>query len=369
MVDMTERASTTERSHESPRLGLTRPRTDLMATVTHHIRSEYDPEVDKARLLRETGQPPEDNDDDDLWHTESSSAGFHKSNRATNPPKFVPALLSYDEWGSSATLTPAPEHTLTTSRPTHGDVASWYRSLGRQRANPTHQQHQPPSSNSHTARHPTPEATPDPPSSSPLPITTLASPAHVTGPPRHRLGSHNEGSTEVVATGSSHVRSPNPNPRLRLPHRRPGPALPPLVAAAAHLRTSSRATRHPLSHSDHRSSSTSARPTRDGPCCRTRAGPRARASAPGAVVVTMTHAPGRQPRLCRWAWRNRRRGRGSTLHRLPRPRPRLHAHPPPHHLRNNNDKGPRRKSRKWRSLWMTTTTILSSRFGRNRAWP
>ena len=83
-----------------------------MATVTHYIRSEYDPEADKDRLLKETGQSADRDVDVDPWQTESSSAGFHNSHRLANAPKFVPAVLSYDEWGTAATLSssarPAP---------------------------------------------------------------------------------------------------------------------------------------------------------------------------------------------------------------------------------------------------------------------
>src|SRR5713101_3606454 len=107
-----------------------------MATVTHYIRSEYDAEADKDRLLRETGQV--EDDALDPWQTESSSAGFHTSRRLANAPKFVPALLSYDEWGNASTPTYA-ESTSTPSDSQYGDVASWYRSL-RQGPNPTQPQ-------------------------------------------------------------------------------------------------------------------------------------------------------------------------------------------------------------------------------------
>ncbi|KAI0260255.1 hypothetical protein BC834DRAFT_973632 [Gloeopeniophorella convolvens] len=108
-----------------------------MATVAHYIRSEYDPEHDKQRLLRETGQPTDDAeaaanaaaDDVDPWQTESSAAGFHKSRRLAYAPKFVPATLSYDEWGSTSASAQPPA-----SDPADASVARWYRSLGRQRA-------------------------------------------------------------------------------------------------------------------------------------------------------------------------------------------------------------------------------------------
>ncbi|KAI0304275.1 hypothetical protein B0F90DRAFT_1704156 [Multifurca ochricompacta] len=100
-----------------------------MATVTHYIRSDYDPEVDKERLLRETGQTV----DESIWQTESpSAAGFHKSNRLTNFPKFVPAVQQYyGEWDAASTST-QPTTTATATDSTDDDVASWYRFLNRQ---------------------------------------------------------------------------------------------------------------------------------------------------------------------------------------------------------------------------------------------
>ena len=134
-----------------------------MATVTHHIRSEYRPEVDKDRLLRETGQTTDD--DPDPWQTESSSAGFHNSHRLANAPKFVPALLSYDEWGTAATPARAePTHGASDSQ--HGDVAGWYRSLSRQGASPKEQQQERPPSHSNATRQEGPKATPEPSTSS-----------------------------------------------------------------------------------------------------------------------------------------------------------------------------------------------------------
>src|SRR6266850_2689611 len=180
-----------------------------MATASHYIRSEYDPELDKDRLLRETGQPPDG--DVDHWQTESSSAGFHSSRRLANAaPKFVPALLPYDEWGSTAATSARSEPTSNS----YGDVASWYRSLTRRGASPTQQeqqaqaqqqqQPQPPSQTDATS-HRSPEATPEPSTSSSLtpsithpasssspayyPATTLSSWAWPAPPRRqHRAG-------------------------------------------------------------------------------------------------------------------------------------------------------------------------------------
>ncbi|KAI0246729.1 hypothetical protein BJV78DRAFT_1277107 [Lactifluus subvellereus] len=123
-----------------------------MATVTHYIRSEYEPEIDKDRLLRETGQI--DQDDTDHWQIESSSAGFHRSNRLAHPPNFVPALLPYDQWASPAGFTPPAEPTPTDGP---GDVATWYRSLSRQSADPAQKQQQPPTSESSPRGSPPPQ--------------------------------------------------------------------------------------------------------------------------------------------------------------------------------------------------------------------
>lgn len=193
-----------------------------MATVTHYIRSKYDAEADKDRLLRETGQVADDDDDDDdaldPWQTESSSAGFHTSRRLANAPKFVPALLSYDEWGNVLNPTYA-ESTPTPSDSLHGDVASWYRSLSRQGPNPTRPQEQSPSYSS-VIRHGTPETTPEPSSSSPsitAPVPsssihatgTLASSARVESRRRYR-GGHDWFISRAISQSQSASASPSP---------------------------------------------------------------------------------------------------------------------------------------------------------------
>jgi hypothetical protein len=194
-----------------------------MATVTHYIRSEYDAEADKDRLLRETGQEADDDDVEalDPWQTESSSAGFHVSRRLANAPKFVPALLSYDEWGNISNPTYA-ESTPTSSNSPHGDVASWYRSLSRQGPNPTWPQQQS-ASHSSATRHRTPEATPEPSSSSPsitAPVPsssihstgTLASSARVESRRRHR-GGHDWFISRAISQSQSQSASAPPSPR------------------------------------------------------------------------------------------------------------------------------------------------------------
>ncbi|KAI0276499.1 hypothetical protein BGY98DRAFT_985502 [Russula aff. rugulosa BPL654] len=196
-----------------------------MATVTHYIRSEYDAEADKDRLLQETGQvaaADDDNDALDPWQTESSSAGFHISRRLANAPKFVPALLSYDEWGNASTPTYA-KSTPTSSDSPHGDLASWYRSLSRQGPNPTLPQQQSSSRSSSATRHRTPEATPEPSSSSPsITAPVPSSSIHATGTlassspqvesrRRHR-GGHDWFISRAISQSQSASAPPSPRP-------------------------------------------------------------------------------------------------------------------------------------------------------------
>ncbi|KAH9983336.1 hypothetical protein BJV74DRAFT_850989 [Russula compacta] len=190
-----------------------------MATVTHYIRSEYDAEVDKDRLLRETGQVTDNDDHDDhdhvdLWQTESASAGFHLSRRRANAPKFVPALLPYDEWGSAAT--PAcngPTSTASVHDSTH--VATWYRSLSRQGAGPAHQQSQ---RNSEASLEP-PSPSSSPPSSTQASSASLAlatgalsSSARLELPNQHRSGRDWFISRAIAQSQSSSApQTPRPN--------------------------------------------------------------------------------------------------------------------------------------------------------------
>ena len=190
-----------------------------MATVTHYIRPEYDAEADKERLLQETGQVVDDVLDP--WQTESSSAGFDTSRRLANAPKFVPALLSYDEWGNVSN----PPYAESAS-PVRDDVASWYRSLSRQGPNPTRPQRQSASRGS-ANRQRTPEANPEPSSSSPS-ITAPAPPnssIHATDSPvssarvesrkRHR-GSYDWFISRAIFQSQSVSAPPSPRPSSTL---------------------------------------------------------------------------------------------------------------------------------------------------------
>ncbi|KAI0061400.1 hypothetical protein BV25DRAFT_1826523 [Artomyces pyxidatus] len=99
-----------------------------MATVAHIIRSDYDPEVDRERLQRETGQavdPPAE-EEPDPWQTQSPFG----VRRRLIAPQFVPAALSYDEWGNA--LLPVESVADPSSSKQADDVAGWYKSLARQ---------------------------------------------------------------------------------------------------------------------------------------------------------------------------------------------------------------------------------------------
>ncbi|KAG8214588.1 hypothetical protein J3R82DRAFT_9657 [Butyriboletus roseoflavus] len=92
-----------------------------MATVAHIIRSHYDP-ADREKLERQTGQRV--NDQSDPWQTEPS---FSAQRRIRALPTFVPATISYDEWG-------VPSHIASPTAAKQPDqrsssTAEWYRSL------------------------------------------------------------------------------------------------------------------------------------------------------------------------------------------------------------------------------------------------
>ncbi|KAG2338493.1 hypothetical protein BDR05DRAFT_693312 [Suillus weaverae] len=92
-----------------------------MATVAHHIRSDYDPS-DRERLEKETGQIPID--EAEQWNT----APTFSAARHAPPPSFVPARIQYDEWGSAVSLTHAVSSNP--SAPDNG-TSEWYRALTR----------------------------------------------------------------------------------------------------------------------------------------------------------------------------------------------------------------------------------------------
>ncbi|KAI0697873.1 hypothetical protein BC835DRAFT_1269733 [Cytidiella melzeri] len=108
-----------------------------MATVTYYIRSHYDPE-DRAASEVATGQTSTTSDshltlqdseepEEDPWQTESA---FGAERRLAAAPRFVPAVVSYDEvnnmlGGFHRTVLQPPAE-----KPKE-DVGGWYRSLTR----------------------------------------------------------------------------------------------------------------------------------------------------------------------------------------------------------------------------------------------
>ncbi|KAF8133781.1 hypothetical protein EV363DRAFT_1161259 [Boletus edulis] len=96
-----------------------------MATVTHIIRSHYD-SADREKLELKTGQRTDD-DTSDPWQTESP---FSAQRRIRAAPTFVPATISYDEWGvPSHTASPAVARAREELDQPRTSLAEWYRSL------------------------------------------------------------------------------------------------------------------------------------------------------------------------------------------------------------------------------------------------
>lgn len=107
-----------------------------MATVTHVIRSHYDPK-DRRALEIATGQVPsgqrEDNQQNDVdadlaWQTESA---FGAKRRLANAPRFVKAIVSYDEIND---MMGVPKHYFAppVKEEPKAEIAGWYRALTRQ---------------------------------------------------------------------------------------------------------------------------------------------------------------------------------------------------------------------------------------------
>jgi hypothetical protein len=102
-----------------------------MATVTHYIRSHYNPK-DRELLEVATGQVPShpepqhaEEPEDDPWQTEYA---FGSERRLAAAPRFVTATVSYDEvnnmLGGASRPVPVASH-----EPPKSDVGGWYRSL------------------------------------------------------------------------------------------------------------------------------------------------------------------------------------------------------------------------------------------------
>ncbi|PAV17125.1 hypothetical protein PNOK_0718900 [Pyrrhoderma noxium] len=125
-----------------------------MATVAYHIKSNYDPEEDKERLILETGQLTSDardgidddgddtqkktevGDEEDAWLKERP---FGVNKRIANPPRFVRATVEYDiehydgyerlEQGGSGSSVTLQEKDSKEEKEEVKSVGSWYRTL------------------------------------------------------------------------------------------------------------------------------------------------------------------------------------------------------------------------------------------------
>ncbi|KAI0688878.1 hypothetical protein C8Q76DRAFT_759259 [Earliella scabrosa] len=119
-----------------------------MATVTHYIYSYYDPPEKKDETpLQEMAEE----DERDPWLTEST---FGVNRRLKNAPRFIPAIVSYDEvnnmMGSASSSIPPAEEPSPSAQ-----VSSWYRSLPRSSSAPVIGPHASlPNATPSPARHP-----------------------------------------------------------------------------------------------------------------------------------------------------------------------------------------------------------------------
>lgn len=204
-----------------------------MATVTHYIYSHYDPQQ-RELLERATGQVAE-TEEPDPWQTESS---FGARRRIALAPRFVPAIVSYDEINNMMGVPPAvPDRA---EQEPSDDVSSWYRNITRSNSAPVEGQGSPPSASTLVDPSPLADAPPvvspitagtsksasrskndwfisralrsEPPTARPSPTQTLADLLSRDPPPSHReqpfvppvfltLGPTNKGFTMLQQSG------------------------------------------------------------------------------------------------------------------------------------------------------------------------
>jgi len=93
-----------------------------MATVTHYIYSHYEPQ--ERKVPEQDIDQALDTEEIDPWQTESS---FGARRRLAGAPRFVPAIVSYDEVNNMMGHPAVTTDTQETMPP--NDVSSWYRSL------------------------------------------------------------------------------------------------------------------------------------------------------------------------------------------------------------------------------------------------
>ncbi|CDO75426.1 hypothetical protein BN946_scf184916.g10 [Trametes cinnabarina] len=116
-----------------------------MATVTHYIYSHYDPPERKEESNIVAERSAEQMEAEDPWVTESA---FGARRRIQNAPRFVPAIVSYDEVnnmiGSASSSIPG---FLEQKPPPASHVGDWYKSLPRASSAPAAGSQTPPASN------------------------------------------------------------------------------------------------------------------------------------------------------------------------------------------------------------------------------
>ncbi|KAL4246634.1 hypothetical protein ABKN59_008134 [Abortiporus biennis] len=110
-----------------------------MATVTHYIYSHYDPPKEQDKQQEETILASESTQEsvavldlDQAWEKESA---FSAQRQLAAAPRFVPAVLSYDEINN---IIGSPHQPPTNEKKVQGKgghVAGWYRSLARSNPN------------------------------------------------------------------------------------------------------------------------------------------------------------------------------------------------------------------------------------------
>ncbi|TFY61006.1 hypothetical protein EVJ58_g4784 [Rhodofomes roseus] len=128
-----------------------------MATVTHYIYSHYDPKQ-REELEKATGQVPEPPEPEaDPWQTESS---FGAQRRLALAPRFVPAIVSYDEINNMMGM-PRGTPQAVEEKP-NAEVSSWYRSLIRSSSAPVEDEKKPIASTSTASAGPSTPFAPSP---------------------------------------------------------------------------------------------------------------------------------------------------------------------------------------------------------------
>ncbi|TCD61615.1 hypothetical protein EIP91_008159 [Steccherinum ochraceum] len=101
-----------------------------MATIARYIYSHYDPPTKPRNPdVQETPNDSRlDNEEPDPWQTEST---FGAQKRLGRAPRFVPAIISYDEINDMIGSPAEAQQRISTKEEKNQDVSAWYRSLTR----------------------------------------------------------------------------------------------------------------------------------------------------------------------------------------------------------------------------------------------